>query len=152
MNFSLGLIQFNFLLFFSFFFYFQALPLLNLNRLPFSQHRIIKTQQETRSIKSKTIERLKHMNTALPHNNNHPKCRQNIVIIWNGLYSVVFLTNKKKHPFQNSWLYSNYRQNLVIICNGLYSEVFLANKKVSVSELLVVNRKFVAIWRAVIGR
>ena len=38
-----------------------------------------------------------------PPNNNDPKCRQNAVFIWNGLYEV-FWIHVKKLPFQNPWL------------------------------------------------
>ena len=42
--------------------------------------------------------------TELPPDNNHPKSRQNVVFIWNGLNSEVFLVHDKKHRFQNAWL------------------------------------------------
>ena len=44
------------------------------------------------------------LNTVLPPNNYHPKCRQNAVFIWNGLYSEVFMIHEKNHSFQNVWL------------------------------------------------
>ena len=37
--------------------------------------------------------------TVLPPNNNYPKCRQNEIFIWNGLY-----LHDKKRVFPNPWL------------------------------------------------
>ena len=36
-----------------------------------------------------------YTSTELPPNNNHPKCRQNVVFILNGLYSEEFLIHEK---------------------------------------------------------
>ena len=40
-----------------------------------------------------------NVDTVLHPNNNHPKCRQNAVFIWNGIYSEVVLIHEMKNPF-----------------------------------------------------